>query len=424
MRQRRSAPAQAEARDEGLTLETADGAVNHAHRASWVNRRGLSRYLAACVAATRPKSLTAAVIPFAVGTSLASAEGPLRWTHAVPAFVAFVLMQIGCNLVNDACDFLRGADGPARTGPTRVSQAGVFRAGTVHLCGVACLVASAACMTPAALDLEFSRNTYRLKHEPFDASDVQWPVVLLAAASIAAAYLYTGGPFPLGYHALGDATVIVFFGLVAVALARRTHTGRYEDVSSFSNDLRRTLLDSDALVAGAQTGALACVLLAVNNLRDARTDAAANKNTLAATRGTAFAKREIDALMAVAFLLAWYWWFTRVGLGETPRVGAGLDRVGGEEDASRATAAKTWSRASTRCHVGGSIADSRTAGHSPRASALRIFSRSAESFSARLVRHASIVSLKRPPAARLARSTHGTRERQERVSMAARWSAP
>ena len=115
-------------------LETADGPHDHAHRASWANLRGPSRYLAACVAATRPKSLTAAVIPFAVGTSLACAAGPPRWPHAVPAFAAFVLMQVGCNLVNDACDFTRGADGPRRTGPTRVSQAGVFRPGTVHLC--------------------------------------------------------------------------------------------------------------------------------------------------------------------------------------------------------------------------------------------------------------------------------------------------
>ena len=93
-------------------LETADGPHDHAHRASWANLRGPSRYLAACVAATRPKSLTAAVIPFAVGTSLACAAGPPRWPHAVPAFAAFVLMQVGCNLVNDACDFTRGADGP------------------------------------------------------------------------------------------------------------------------------------------------------------------------------------------------------------------------------------------------------------------------------------------------------------------------
>jgi len=377
MRQRRSAPAQAEARDEGLTLETADGAVNHAHRASWVNRRGFSRYLAACVAATRPKSLTAAVIPFAVGTSLASAEGPLRWTHAVPAFVAFVLMQIGCNLVNDACDFLRGADGPARTGPTRVSQAGVFRAGTVHLCGVACLVLSAACMTPAALDLEyhtaggfltdevtptastnglgaFLKNTYlyRLKHEPFELSDVQWPVALLAAFSIAAAYGYTGGPFPLAYHGLGDFTVIVFFGVVAVALARRTHLGTYEATkesdgtyysSYFTNDLRRTLLNEDALVAGAQTGALACVLLAVNNVRDLRTDAAANKKTLAVKYGLEFVKREIDVLLTFAFACTWYWWFTRVTFSN-----ATGGRMGTTEELLTETNGKTrWSYAST-----------------------------------------------------------------------------
>ena len=381
MRQRRSAPAQAEARDEGLTLETADGAVNHAHRASWVNRRGFSRYLAACVAATRPKSLTAAVIPFAVGTSLASAEGPTRWTHAVPAFVAFVLMQIGCNLVNDACDFLRGADGPARTGPTRVSQAGVFRAGTVHLCGVACLVLSAACMTPAALDLEyhtaggfltdevtptasttrlgaFLQNTgrYRLKHEPFELSDVQWPIALLATFSIAAAYGYTGGPFPLAYHGLGDFTVIVFFGVVAVALARRTHLGTYYSspkqsdgtyyVSYLTNDLLNTLLNPDALVAGAQTGALACVLLAVNNVRDLHTDAFANKKTLAVKYGLQFVKYEIDVLLFVAFACTWYWWFTRVPFSD---VTYHTGEVGTTETllTSTETNARSWSYAST-----------------------------------------------------------------------------
>jgi 1,4-dihydroxy-2-naphthoate polyprenyltransferase len=242
---------------------------------------------------------------------------------------------------------LRGADGPARTGPTRVSQAGVFRAGTVHLCGVACLVLSAACMTPAALDLEyhtpggfltdevtptastnglgsFLRTTgrYRLKHEPFELSDVQWPIALLATFSIAAAYGYTGGPFPLAYHGLGDFTVIVFFGVVAVALARRTHLGTYYsspkgsdgtyDSSYVTNDLRRTLLNTDALVAGAQTGALACVLLAVNNVRDVNADFAANKKTLAVKYGLQFVKREIDVLLFVAFACTWYWWFTRV----------------------------------------------------------------------------------------------------------------
>jgi 1,4-dihydroxy-2-naphthoate octaprenyltransferase len=321
-------------------LETADGPHDHAHRASWANLRGPSRYLAACVAATRPKSLTAAVIPFAVGTSLACAAGPPRWPHAVPAFAAFVLMQVGCNLVNDACDFTRGADGPRRTGPTRVSQAGVFRPGTVHLFGV------------LTLALVFVGTEF--------ANRIQWAVVLLAVSSAAAAYAYTGGPYPLGYHALGEATVFFFFGVVAVALARRAHLKPPKcegarsvthsethgvfvpsfgfDMSCVTRDLRHTLFDHDALVAGAQTGALACVLLAVNNLRDLNTDAAANKNTLAVRYGVSFVKAEIDALMALAFLCTWYWWFTRVGV----HVSEGSKNV-----AAEISLKKNWSYAST-----------------------------------------------------------------------------
>ena len=348
MRQRRSAPARAEARDEVVTLETADGAVDHAPRASWENLRGPSRTLAACVAATRPKSLTAAVIPFAVGTSLACADGPPRWPHAVPALASFVLMQIGCNLVNDACDFTRGADGPNRTGPTRVSQAGVFRARNVHLCGAACLALAAAAMAPAALDLQYDGTPGGVFSG--EVGETQWSVVVLTASSVLAAYAYTGGPYPLGYHALGECTVFVFFGVVAVALARRAHSGppsRCHDSDASATlralrDLRHTLCDLDALVAGAQTGALACALLAVNNLRDARSDAAAKKNTLAVRYGTAFAKREIDALMAVAFVLACYWWLTRVGVGER-----GDDGVATTNEPSSRTVARRWSYAST-----------------------------------------------------------------------------
>ena len=341
-----------------MTLETADGAVDHAPRASWENLRGPSRTLAACVAATRPKSLTAAVIPFAVGTSLACADGPPRWPHAVPALASFVLMQIGCNLVNDACDFTRGADGPNRTGPTRVSQAGVFRARNVHLCGAACLALAAAAMAPAALDLQYDGTPGGVFSG--EVGETQWSVVVLTASSVLAAYAYTGGPYPLGYHALGEATVFFFFGVVAVALARRAHLKPPKcegarsvthsethgvfvpsfgfDMSCVTRDLRHTLFDHDALVAGAQTGALACVLLAVNNLRDLNTDAAANKNTLAVRYGVSFVKAEIDALMALAFLCTWYWWFTRVGV----HVSEGSKNV-----AAEISLKKNWSYAST-----------------------------------------------------------------------------
>src|SRR5665811_632740 len=41
-------------------------------------------------------------------------------------------------------------------------------------------------------------------------------LVALGVASVLAALAYTGGPFPYGYHGLGEVFVFVFFGLVAV----------------------------------------------------------------------------------------------------------------------------------------------------------------------------------------------------------------
>ena len=40
-----------------------------------------------------------------------------------------------------------------------------------------------------------------------------WPILVLGVAAILSAIAYTGGPFPLGYHGLGDIFVFVFFGL-------------------------------------------------------------------------------------------------------------------------------------------------------------------------------------------------------------------
>jgi 1,4-dihydroxy-2-naphthoate octaprenyltransferase len=112
-----------------------------------------------------------------------------------------------------------------------------------------------------------------------------WPIVLNGLASLACAVLYTGGPFPLAYHGLGDLFVFVFFGLVAVA-------GTYY--------VQALTFPAEAWWAGAGAGALSTALLVVNNLRDRETDARAGKRTLAVRLGRRGTALEYLALVALA----------------------------------------------------------------------------------------------------------------------------
>src|SRR5262249_37196896 len=75
-------------------------------------------------AAIRPRTLSAPVVPVAVGTAVASRDGHARPGVALAALAAAVLLQVGTNLVNDWGDFRRGADGPGRLGPPRAVQSG------------------------------------------------------------------------------------------------------------------------------------------------------------------------------------------------------------------------------------------------------------------------------------------------------------
>ncbi|HYX90253.1 MAG TPA: 1,4-dihydroxy-2-naphthoate polyprenyltransferase, partial [Myxococcaceae bacterium] len=202
--------------------------------------------LAAWILAARPKTLAAAVMPVCVGTALAYGSGKGRAGPALAALAGALLIQIGTNLANDFFDFKKGADTGARLGPTRVTQAGLIAPEAVFTAAMLAFGAAVA----VGLYLTWVAG---------------WPILVIGLLSVASGYAYTGGPYPLGYHGLGDAFVFVFFGLVAVA-------GTY-----YAHALALTPL---AVAAGVPLGALSTGLLAVNNLRDVETDARAGKRTL------------------------------------------------------------------------------------------------------------------------------------------------
>jgi len=219
--------------------------------------------------AARPRTLSAAVSPVLVGTAIAHRAGALRPLPALLALLASLFIQIGTNFANDYSDFKRGADAN-RLGPQRVTQSGLVAPGTVKLAAwIAFGISGVLGIGLAALS--------------------GWPVIAIGVASVAAGWLYTGGPWPLGYHGLGDLFVFVFFGLVATC------------GTAYAQAL---FVPHEAWVAGAAVGSLATAILVVNNLRDRQADAKVGKNTLAVKLGAAPSRAQYVVLVVAPFALA------------------------------------------------------------------------------------------------------------------------
>ena len=224
--------------------------------------------------AFRPKTLTAALVPILVGTSLAYSEGfyTPAWILLCTLFAA-LFIQIATNLLNDAIDFKKGADTEERIGPQRVTQSGLISSKKVMWGGYAFLAAALLLGIPLVIH-------------------AGWPIVIIGVFSLFLAYGYTGGPFPLAYLGLGDLFVILFFGLIAVG---------------GMNYLYALVLRDAAIVAGVQVGFLSTVLIAINNLRDREQDLKVGKKTLAVRFGVTFVRVEIASLIGAAFALNIYW---------------------------------------------------------------------------------------------------------------------
>ncbi len=225
---------------------------------------------AAWILALRPRTLPVSLAPVLVGTAVAHQLGGLRIGPALAAAAGSLLLQIGSNFANDVFDFEKGADTEARIGPPRATQLGL--------------------LTPRALRrgmlvvfaLAVAIGVY--------LTAIAGPAILaIGIFSIAAAIAYTGGPWPLGYHGLGDVAVFVFFGLVAVTGTCFVQLGHVPPL---------------ALLAAVPVGALATAILVVNNLRDVETDRVAGKRTLAVRLGRGGARAEWFLLVAAAYLIA------------------------------------------------------------------------------------------------------------------------
>ena len=220
--------------------------------------------------ASRPATLPAAAVPVVVGTAAAVSEGAtFRPLVFVATLAASLLIQIGTNFANDYSDFHRGADHEGRLGPVRVTQSGLISHAAVRR-GIVVAFALAA-LVGAYLSWVGG-----------------WPIVLIGVLSIICGLAYTGGPWPLGYHGLGDVFVFVFFGIVAVTGSAYLQSGRWSPL---------------ALAVSMAIGLLVTNILVVNNLRDLETDRGAGKHTLAVRLGERRTRAQYALFIALAYLV-------------------------------------------------------------------------------------------------------------------------
>jgi len=215
----------------------------------------------------RPRTLGAAVAPIFVGTGVAAAEDSLVLGFALLAFIVMVSAQVGVNYANDYSDGVRGTD-HQRVGPVRLVGQGLAPAAQVKAAAVAALMLSAICGL-ALVGLSG-----------------HWWLLAPGAVSIAAAWLYTGGPKPYGYLGLGEIAVFVFFGLVPVLGTTYVQTSTFPAAS---------------WLGGVGVGALSCAILVANNLRDIPTDREVGKHTLAVRIGDRATRILFIALLLIAF---------------------------------------------------------------------------------------------------------------------------
>ena len=206
---------------------------------------------------SRPKTLSAGIGPVLVGTGFVTHTGaPLDPITFLLTIVCTLLLQIGTNLANDYYDFIRNIDGPDRLGPLRMSASGKIPPQSVKRGFQICLLMALF----LGIFLIWQQNAH--------------PLLLgIGLLSVALSWAYSGGPFPLSHHALGEITALIVFGPMAVWGTAALQLGR------------ELPLSLPALYWGLGPGLISASMMALNNLRDLKSDSSAGKTTLATLMG-------------------------------------------------------------------------------------------------------------------------------------------
>ncbi|BBM89395.1 1,4-dihydroxy-2-naphthoate octaprenyltransferase [Spirochaetota bacterium] len=224
---------------------------------------------------TRPKTLIASIMPIVSAVPIAAGYNPdyslLRGSYFLGIAL---LLQIACNFNNDYYDFRRGSDRSDRIGPKRVLQLNLVKPIQVKYA-------------------IFSSFGLALILMVYLAVVTHYAVLIVGVISVAVAYWYTGGNYPLAYHGWGEVAAFVFFGPVIVYAAVFIMAGTFIPIFF------------PTTMIAISYGFFAYMLIAINNLRDVTADKTSRKQTLTVRYGRVFTVYSIYAsLVWIAIMTA------------------------------------------------------------------------------------------------------------------------
>lgn len=221
------------------------------------------------LAAVRPFSFTASVVPVLLGSAVAGGQGFFSSGLLLLTLVAGVAIQGAANLFSDYFDFRGGYDTPESYRSSGVLVRGILQPSEVFLGGLVLLLLSAG----IGLYLAALRGS---------------TVLILGGVGVAGAYFYSGQPLAYKYRALGDPIIFLLFGPLAVLGAYFVQAEAIELVP---------------VLYALPVGCLVTAILHVNNIRDIPFDGRDSGVTVARALGLRGSKALLYSLLAAAYVL-------------------------------------------------------------------------------------------------------------------------
>lgn len=229
------------------------------------------------IEAFRLRTLPLALASIGMGAFLAAADGSFSGPIFTWCAVTTISLQILSNLANDYGDTINGADSAQRSGPSRTVQAGLISLPAMRRAiGIFILITLASGINLLYLAFGF-----------------EWQAFLfffgVGIAAILAAIAYTAGRKPYGYIGLGDLSVLLFFGFVAVMGSYYLFAGS---------------VHPDLILPALSIGLFSTGVLNVNNIRDIESDKSAGKYSIPVRLGRSKAVIYHWMIIAVGVLSA------------------------------------------------------------------------------------------------------------------------